>query len=104
MAGSRHHEVPRFLMRGFASRIVAKTRKDDAVFVWFYRKDAQPLECNTLNVGVERAFYREGEFNVDDEITDLEEKFAPVVNRVRELEDGSKISDQMFLEFIVHLT
>lgn len=103
MAGSRHHEVPRFLIRGFASRIVAKTKKDDAVFVWFYRKNAEPFECNTLNVGVERGFYREGEFNIDDEITDLEKKFA-LVNRVRELEDGAKISAQIFLEFIVHLT
>ena len=91
-------------MRGFASRIVAKTQKDDAVFVWFYRKNAEPFECNTLNVGVERGFYREGEFNVDDDITDLEKKFAPFVNRIRELEDGAKISDRIFLEFIVHLT
>ncbi|HEX6718874.1 MAG TPA: DUF4238 domain-containing protein, partial [Pyrinomonadaceae bacterium] len=104
MAGKRQHEIPRFLTQGFASRIVSKASKENSIFVWVYRKGSEPFECNTINIGVERQFYDDGVVNVDDEITELERTFARSVNDARELQDGSKISDERLFEFIDNLT
>lgn len=69
MAGSRHHVIPRFLLRGFASRVTSKANKKENIFVWVHSKGKAPYECNIVNVGVEREFYGQGAQSVDDEIT-----------------------------------
>jgi hypothetical protein len=104
MSGSRQHELPRFLTNGFASRIVRKTNKDDSVFVWVYRRNTEPFESNTSNVGVGGKFYDDGVVSVDDEITDLEGRFANCLNQLRESHDGSPVTNSVFLDFVVHLT
>jgi Protein of unknown function (DUF4238) len=103
MAGTRHHQVPQFLMRGFASRIIPK-KKGDTVLVWLYRKNAAPREVSTVDIGVEDKFYQHGELNVDPEITDIEGRFAECLNELRHCGDGYRITDLTFLEFVVHLT
>lgn len=104
MAGSRHHVIPRFLLRGFASRVTSKANKEN-VFVWVHPKGRDPYECNIINVGVEREFYGQGAQSVDDEITDIEGAFANCLNYLRKsADDGSKVTDPTLLEFIVHLT
>jgi hypothetical protein len=37
-------------MRGFTSRIVAKSKKDDAVFVWFYLRMLSPSSATPLTL------------------------------------------------------
>ena len=69
-----------------------------------FRKNTVPREPSTVDVGVEEKFYRDGELNVDEEITELEKTFARSVNQVRQLHDGSKITDGTLIEFIVNLT
>jgi hypothetical protein len=103
MAGTRHHEIPRFLQKGFASRIVKKGKKE-SVFVWVYRKGNEPYECNTVNVGVETKFYTDGSLNVDDEITELEKPFSKCVANLRDYDDSTRVTDDTFLEFVVNLT
>jgi hypothetical protein len=103
VAGSRHHQVPQFLLKGFASRIIPK-QKGEAVFVWTYRKGTEPFECSTVDVGVEKKFYQDGELNVDPEITELEGPFATCLNEMRRSPDGYRVTDPTFIEFIVHLT
>jgi len=103
MAGTRHHEIPRFLQRGFASRIVTKGKKE-SVFVWVYRKGNAPYECNTVNVGVESKFYSEGDLNVDDEITGVEGAFSKSLVNLKHYPDSSRINDDTFLQFVVNLT
>lgn len=64
MAGIRHHILPKFLLKGFASKVDGQE-----VFTWVYRKEGKVFEANTLNVSVEKHFYgKTGELNVDDEI------------------------------------
>jgi hypothetical protein len=106
MAGVRHHVLPRFLLKGFASKIVPRGVKQDEVFAWVYRKGAaKPFEANIIKVGVEKHFYgKEGDLNVDDEITDVEGDFAASVNALRKRDDGYKVTDDRVIEFIVHLT
>ncbi|HEV2864234.1 MAG TPA: DUF4238 domain-containing protein [Pyrinomonadaceae bacterium] len=105
MAGTRHHILPRFLLKGFASKVISKANKKDDVFVWVFRKEAKPFESNIVNVGVEKHFYgREGELNADDEMTSIESGFAISLDVLREQGDGYRIVDEKVIEFIVHLT
>jgi len=105
MAGSRHHVIPRFLLRGFASRATSKANKKENIFVWVHPKGKEPYECNIVNVGVEREFYGQGAQSVDDEITDIEGPFANCLNHLRKsADDGSKVTDSTLLEFVAHLT
>lgn len=103
MAGARHHEVPQFLMKGFASRTIPK-KKDHAVFVCVFRKNMEPFECSTTDIGVERWFYKHEHLNVDDEITEIEGPFANYVSELRLSPDGTRITDRTLLELVVHLT
>jgi len=99
MAGDRHHILPRFLLKGFASRISGKE-----VFTWAYRKDGTIFEPNTTKISVEKHFYgKEGEVSVDAEITDLEDEFANLLDELRAREEGIEITGLKIPEFIAHL-
>jgi hypothetical protein len=103
MAGSRHHVIPRFLQKGFASRI-----EDKKVFTYQYRKGLEPAERSTKDLGVERHFYgRNGEPNVDDKITLLEDLYyVPLLERLRakSSQTGVVLVDEpLVADFISHL-
>lgn len=75
------------------------------MFVWVYRKGVSPYETKTTNVSVEKHFYgKEGELNVDDEITDIEPGFAIPLDELRSQGDGYEVSDEKVIEFITHLS
>lgn len=100
MAGIRHHILPRFLLKGFASRVAGQE-----VFTWVYRRDGRVFETNIVNVGVEKYFYgKDGELNVDDEITDIERGFAILLDQLRRKESGQEISDHKIPDFVGHLS
>lgn len=102
MAGRRHHTIPRFMLRGFASR-----KRGDEVDVWMYRKSlGQGIELNIKNVGVEKDFYgKANESDLDDRITALETNFAHLVDTLRsqETSDGS-IFDDRIPQLVAHLS
>jgi hypothetical protein len=99
MAGNRQHILPRFLLKGFASRVTGSE-----VFTWVYRKEANVFEANIINVGVEKNFYgREGEVTADAEITNLENEFAILLDELRRKSDQSQIHDPKLAEFVAHL-
>lgn len=100
MAGIRHHILPRFLLKGFASKVVGQE-----VFTWVYRKEGKVFETNIINVGVEKHFYgKEGELNVDDEITDVERGFAILLDELRRKDNAYEIQDPKMAEFVGHLS
>lgn len=104
MAGHRHHILPRFLLKGFASRVEVKS-KDIEVFTWVYRKDGKLFENNTKNISVERHFYgKAGEPNVDDEITDIEKEFTSLLDDLRTKTNGEAVIDPRLPAFVTHLT
>ncbi|WP_226456651.1 DUF4238 domain-containing protein [Pseudomonas sp. AF03-9] len=80
MSGSRHHFIPRFLQKGFASR---STSKD--VYCWTFSKGSQPFQPNIKNVGIETLFYSmSAETELDDKISKEEQdNFSPLVDRLR---------------------
>lgn len=80
MSGSRHHFIPRFLQKGFASR---STSKD--VYCWTFSKGSQPFQPNIKNVGIETLFYSmSAETELDDKISKEEQdNFSPLVDKLR---------------------
>lgn len=100
MAGVRHHILPRFLLKGFASKTVG-----EEVFTWVHRKGGNIFETNIKNVAVERYFYgKAGDLNVDDEITDIERGFAILLDELRHREDGYEVTDPRLADFVTHLS
>ncbi|MBX7171977.1 MAG: DUF4238 domain-containing protein [Pyrinomonadaceae bacterium] len=101
MAGKRQHIIPKFLQKGFASRI-----DDKDVFVWAFRKDTDPFEANTKNIFVENYFYgKEGEeIYADGIITDLEElEFSPLMDNLRNAEGNVNKFSSQIASFISNL-
>jgi len=100
MAGVRQHILPRFLLKGFASRVDGEN-----VFSIYFRRGTPPREVNTLNIGVERKFYEaEDGRSVDDEITDFERPMAALLDRLRRLPSGSRLDGEPEVpSFIAHL-
>lgn len=100
MAGIRQHILPRFLLRGFVSRV-----NDKKIFTCVYRKGGVQFETTIENVGLEKHFYgKAGGISADEEITHLKSGYARLIDELRnepdgELEDGRQVSD-----FVAHLT
>jgi len=67
----RHHYVPRFLLRRFASR--GTKRKH---WVWLYRRGAEPVEVSTNDTAVSRDFYGDPDESLEDDFAVWESKFA----------------------------
>jgi len=101
MAGKRHHIIPRFLQKGFASRA-----EDETVWTWQYRKNANaPVEISTRDAVVSEHFYGKGELNADDAITDLEKnKLSPLVDALRNNEIHLDEHSTAIAELITHLS
>lgn len=74
--GERHHYIPRFLQKGFASRI-----EEEKVWIWQSSANRPPVEISTKHAGVEKRFYGN-----DDELefafAEYEQKFAPAIIQV----------------------
>lgn len=81
MAGKRHHIIPKFLQKGFASR-----EENDTVWTWLYHKKiAEPREISTTDALVSEHFYGKGKQSADAEITEFEAtKLAPLVDALRD--------------------
>ncbi|MBA3569153.1 MAG: DUF4238 domain-containing protein [Pyrinomonadaceae bacterium] len=91
---------PKFLLKGFASKV-----DEQEVFTWVYRKEGKVFEANTLNVSVEKHFYgKTGELNVDDEITDIEKRFARLLDALRNEDHTCATLDPNLPEFVGHLS
>lgn len=99
MAGVRQHVLPRFLLKGFASRISNKQ-----IYCWVFRKQADPFETNIINVAVEKSFYSEVDnTDVDDSITESEVQYSSLVEKLQNCTTNTIFTDSCTPEFIAHL-
>lgn len=100
MSGRRHHFIPQFLQRGFASH---STNKDS--YTWVYRKgEINPFNSNIKNIGIESDFYsEEKETTLDDAITKAESEFASFIDDLRKAEDTVKVDKLKAAKLIAHL-
>lgn len=99
MAGKRHHIIPQFLQKGFASH-----SEGIKVFAWVYRNDKEPYESNIRHIGVENNFYADNEDSLaDDKITEAENQFYS--NQIFHLRDHSVegISNVQIADLLSHL-
>jgi hypothetical protein len=99
MSGTRHHFIPQFLLRGFASHSIG-----EATYTWVYRKDRPPFNPNIINIGVEGDFYtHENSSDVDDSITAIEGKLGYIVNELRRTESTDFVSNAEMAWLFAHL-
>ena len=99
MAGDRQHILPRFLLKGFASRIQGKQ-----IYTWVYRSDGGISEPNITNAAVSRYFYgRKGELSVDDDITKFEGKYSHLLDELRAKHGQVELSDYRIANLVTHL-
>lgn len=102
MAGVRHHILPKFLLKGFASRVEGKEKKK--IYTWLYPKNGEPCEASIKKVGVEKHFYgKEGELCVDCDITNFESEYALLLDQLRISSIENEIIDQRIANLITHL-
>jgi hypothetical protein len=100
MAGIRQHILPRFLLKGFASRT-----QDKKIFTCVYRKGGPQFETTIENVGLEKHFYgKVGEISADEEITQLESGYARFIDELRNEPDGARVDSKYVSDFVAHLT
>jgi len=99
MAGSRQHFLPRFLIKGFSSRI-----HKNEYYCWVFTKDNNPYEANLQNIGLEKYFYgKSEEMEVDEIITQQEVKYSAQLERVRSINSACTLDSRFPAEFIAHL-
>ncbi len=99
MAGSRQHFLPRFLKKGFYSKV----RKNE-YFTWVFTKEGKPYEANLRNIGLEKFFYgKPEESSIDDDITNQEEIYSKEINSLRLLNASCHLNGSFPSEFITHL-
>jgi hypothetical protein len=94
MAGRRHHTIPQFMLRAFESN-----RRGDELKVWCYRRDTEPIELNITKIGVEKDFYGK---ELDERITELENRLAPVADGLRKC--SGHVDELETADLVAHLT
>lgn len=99
MAGKRQHHIPRFLLKGFASRF-----NRDRVFTNVFRKSGPPFESNIEKIHVAKFFYgKPSESDADAVITDREEEYVTFIQELRSHCKSTPIDSVKSTRFVGHL-
>jgi len=99
MAGVRQHILPRFLTKGFSSKI----HKNEC-YTWAFTINGTPYEPNLRNIGLEKFFYgAPEESTVDEIITDKEITYIGQLEKLRAYESSGSVDNSFPAEFITHL-
>ncbi|MCJ7713384.1 DUF4238 domain-containing protein [Candidatus Bathyarchaeota archaeon] len=98
MSGIRHHFQPKFLLKGFSSKMVG-----NKCFCWVYGKNVDPSERNIINIGVQNKFYDNGNSAIDDAITKEENNFALTINKLRCFKNNKIVNSNEISPIIAHL-
>jgi len=99
MAGKFQHILPTFLLKGFESH-----REGEKIFTWLYPRNQEPIDASIRKVAAEKYFYgKQGELCVDDDITDFENEYAPLLDELRGYAERTEIYDHRVPHLITHL-
>ncbi|MEL7228046.1 MAG: DUF4238 domain-containing protein [Cyanobacteria bacterium J06576_12] len=97
MAGRKHHFIPQFLQRGFA------TSRGNEWHAFAHFRD-RAVGLNIRNFGAQRDFYGDpGDTEIDDAITSYEGKAASLINELRVQKSNVEISDDGIADLVSHL-
>ena len=98
MAGKRQHFIPRFIQKGFSSRVTKS-----GTFTWVFRRGVPPFNTNIVNVGEEGQFYTyNSDVEADVLITRAESEFSDLLHSIRG-GVASSLSDLRLPQMIAHL-
>ena len=99
MAGSRHHYIPRFLMKGFPT-----FKKEGNYQTYVYKKNKQVILTNTNNINIETEFYgNENNSELDNKITDIEQSFLSYLDEIKSLNHSCLLDKSFCNSFIPHI-
>src|ERR687898_3636923 len=91
MASHRHHYIPQFLLKGFASRITKQ-----AHLVFRFAKGSKPHEVNTTNVAVGRSFHDGLSSDLEQRISFRESNYVIALENLRKQNtDTDAFGDQV---------
>lgn len=98
MSGKRQHYLPRFLLKGFASRM-----ERNEAYTWVYYLGKEPYETNIRNIGLERYFYGAHQSAADAAITGAETAYSDLLFQLREETTNRELNNPLIPKFIAHL-
>jgi AcrR family transcriptional regulator len=83
----RHHYIPRFLQKGFASRF-----DNDKVWIWQIQMGKSPIEISTKDSGVSKKFYGDDD-TLERAFGEYEQRFAPAIDEILYGKDPNEFSE-----------
>lgn len=98
MSGKRQHYLPRFLLKGFASRM-----ERNEAYTWVYYLGKEPYETNIRNIGLERYFYGAHQSAADAAITGAETAYSDLLFQLRQETTNRELNNPLIPKFIAHL-
>lgn len=90
MTARRHHYIPQFLLRNFASR-----RQSQKRWIIQFTRESEPREISTRDAGVARDFYGEGDDTLERALSAHESEHAIVVAKVLRGEDPQHFDETL---------
>lgn len=99
VAHSQHY-LPRFLLKGFASR-----RKEKKAWVFYFRKDAAGKEVSVMDIGKEADFHGSPhDGDLEGRMASVETLFAAHTARWREGQFLPGVDEELIAQFVGHLS
>jgi len=99
MLGKRQHVIPRFLLKGFQSKL-----EGQKIYCWVFPQDGKPYETNIINIAVGKEFYtHKNDVVVDTVITKAELSCSNLIQELRNIKSTSSIRDNRIPQFLAHL-
>ncbi|GAB6059281.1 DUF4238 domain-containing protein [Desulfonatronum parangueonense] len=99
MAGIRQHYIPKFLLKGFSSKV-----KKKLFFSWQFLKHKEPIERNISTIGFSKKFYGEpGIGTLDETITKLEGELSSSINKIKFNKKITSHDLPSILRFVEHM-
>jgi Protein of unknown function (DUF4238) len=96
----RQHHLPRFLLKGFASRTEQEKSSKAQYYAFHFRTDTKPHEANTVNIAVIKNFYGvDGPDSVEGKLSVAENEHAHLIRDLLDSKSTIGKEDQI-AEFI----
>lgn len=97
----RHHFIPQYLLKCFASRI-RKKNKGSTVHVWLHGVGSKAREVSTKDVAVVKNFHGAAEHGLEERFSNLENAQAGLTQRIPTLSEAALTRESDALVLLVH--
>lgn len=90
MNPKKHHFVPRFLLKRFASEESRSSPR-----VWQFRKGAEPILIGVRDAAASSYFYGKSDANIENSLAEIESRHAPILDALQQGDDLNDWSAQV---------